>query len=642
MMVIQQQTWRALRGKAYGLTMPTLVGTIKVQTTIPDKLHAVNTFIAAAADLDINLPEIVDKTQKVQAESVVNIVLFWLDKIQKKARLPLFSSGLIIDSYIDNEAITIFQVALPYSRARASIDALGWLIKTINTVFAAQHDEDVEQQLEHAIKSCKRLITKLQHASPSGSNTLRFLTAANKLGIPWSKVTENVFDYGYGAHLRWLDSSFSDQTSVIGARFARNKQYTATILRQAGLPSPEHFAVNNAASAIKLAERLKYPVVIKPMDKDRGLGVAAGLQTDDEVRDAFNKARKFSKNILVEKHIEGQDYRLTVLNGKLIWAVLRMPGGIIGNGRDTISVLVEKLNDDPLRQKHSHSPLKTLNLNEEALELLSKADLTVNDVPKQGQFIRLRRTANINTGGTPTGVMHDVHPDNKRLAENAAVALKLDLAGIDLIIPDISQSWLHRDAAICEVNAQPQLGATTNPQIYEEVLSALVSNKGHIPIVLIIGEKSAHEVATELLSMWPVVGKKVAIASNKGIWLNNSQISKANAMLNTSKAALSLSTIDGLITVATIAELEKSGVAFDYCDVLILADNSHTASLKAQRMIFAQNIKTLVMSNNEQTENVAKTLGIKEIKTVNKTGSDSLIKNLSLAAADSLSISVQK
>lgn len=133
-MVIQQQTWRALRGKAYGLTMPTLVGTIKVKTTIPDKLHAVNTFIATAADLEINLPEIVNKTQKVQAESVVNVILFWLDKIQKKARLPLFSSGLIIDSHIEMGTITMFQVALPYSRARASIDALGWLIKTRKSV----------------------------------------------------------------------------------------------------------------------------------------------------------------------------------------------------------------------------------------------------------------------------------------------------------------------------------------------------------------------------------------------------------------------------------------------------------------------------------------------------------------------------
>jgi cyanophycin synthetase len=642
MMVIQQQTWRALRGKAYGLTMPTLVGIIKVQTTIPDKLHVVNTFIATAADLNTNLPEIVDKTQKIQAESVVNIVLFWLDKIQQKARLPLFSSGLIIDSYIENGTITVFQVALPYSRARASIDALGWLIKTINAVFSAQHDEEVESQLEQAIKSCKRLITKLQHASPSGSNTLRFLTAANKLGIPWSKVTDNVFDYGYGAHLRWLDSSFSDQTSVIGARFARNKQNTATVLRQAGLPSPEHFLVNNAESAIKLAERLKYPVVIKPMDKDRGLGVAAGLKTEDEVRDAFNNARKISKKILVEKHIEGQDYRLTVLNGKLIWAVLRMPGGVVGNGKDTISVLLEKLNEDPLRQHHAYSLLKTLTLNEEALDMLSKADLTVNDIPKQGQFICLRRTANISTGGTPTAVMNNVHPDNKRLAENAAAALKLDLAGIDLIIPDISQSWLHSYAAICEVNAQPRLASITNAQIYDEILSTLVTNKGQIPIVLIIGEKSAHKVATELLPMWPVVGEQVATVSNKGMWLNHSQISKADTMLNTSKAALSLSTIDALICVATIAEVEQSGVAFDYCDVLILADNSYTASLKAQRMILAQNIKTLVMNNNEQTEIVAKTLGIKEIRAINNTDSDSLIKSLSLVAADALDILVKK
>jgi cyanophycin synthetase len=616
MAVIQQHKWRALKGKAYGLTRSTLVGSIKVQTAIPDQLHAINTFIATAANLDKSLPKIADNTQKVQAESLVNIVLFWLDQIQQKARLPLFSPGLIIDSHPVNETTTLFQVALPYNRSRTSIDALTWLIKTINAVFAAQNDEDIDRQQEQAIKSCKSLIVKLQRESPAGSNTLRFLKAADQLGIPWNKVTDNVFEYGYGTHLRWLDSSFSDQTSVIGARFARNKQQTATVLRQAGLPSPEHFLVNNAESAIKLAERLKYPVVIKPMDQDRGLGVAAGLKTDDEVRDAFNKARKFSKKILVEKHIEGQDYRLTVLNGKMIWAVLRKPGGVVGNGRDTISVLLEKLNEDPLRQHHAYSLLKTLSLNEEALDILSKAGLTVNDVPMQGQFIRLRRTANISTGGTPTAVMDNIHPDNKRLAENAAVALKLDLAGIDLIIPDISQSWLDTEAAICEVNAQPRLASITNTQIYTEVLSALINNNGHIPIVLIIGEQSAHDVATELKSLWQVVGKQVATASSQGVWLNSSQISKADNMLTASQVALKTTSVDALITISSAAEIGRFGLAFDYCDVVIMADNNseNRSFVKACQMVFSQKVDTVVVSDDDgQTVQYAKQLGIKNV-----------------------------
>jgi cyanophycin synthetase len=616
--IIQQKKWRALKGRAYGLTRPTLVGNIKVQTADSDNLDEINSLLTTATDLDVTWSEIADKTQKTPAESLMKLVLFWLDHIQQKARLPLFSPGLIIDNRTVNETTTLFQVALPYNRSRTSIDALTWLIKTINAVSIAQNDADIEKLREQAIRSCKRLVAKLQQEAPSGSNALRFLKAADQLGIPWNRVTENVFEYGYGVHLRWLDSSFSDQTSVIGARFARNKNSTATILRQAGLPCPEHFLVNNAASAIKLAQRLKYPVVIKPMDKDRGLGVAANLNSDEEVREAFNKARKISKKILVEKHIEGQDYRLTVLNGKMIWAVLRKPGGVVGNGRDNIATLIDQLNDDPIRQDHIHALLKTLKLDEEAHELLAQAALTINDVPEQGQFVQLRRTANISTGGTPTAAIDLVHPDNRRLVENAAAALKLDLAGIDLIIPDISQSWLDIEAGICEVNAQPQLGAITYAKIYDEILTSLVTNNGRIPIALIIGEQSAYDVATELKLQWQAADKQVAVASSQGVWLNNDQISKSDNMFSASQVALKTASVDALIVISSAPEIERFGLAFDYCDVVVMADrgNANSSLFKVCQMVFSQNIDLVVVNDNdEQTTLYAKQLGIKNIMT---------------------------
>ncbi|PCH65655.1 MAG: cyanophycin synthetase [Gammaproteobacteria bacterium] len=644
-MLIQQTNWQALKGKAYGLTMPTLVGTININTDIDVDLTAINSFIANTTSLTIDVPIFSDQTQQSKARNLVEILLFWLHQIQQQARQPLFEHGQIIGVQASTQTVTGVQLALPYVRARATIDALSWLITTINTLNNTKNSEELSKHQTLATKTCGRLISKLQRLSPSGSNTLRFLKAAHTLGMPWSNVADNVFEFGYGINLRWLDSSFTDQTSVIGARFARNKQLTANALRKAGLPVPQHFPVNSADTAVKFAQRLGFPVVIKPMDKDRGLGVAANLKTPEEVCNAFYSARKVSRKILVEKHIEGQDYRLTVFNGKMIWAILRMPGGVIGNGKDTVASLVETLNDDPLRDRHIHSPLKTLHLNDEAKTLLAEVKLTESDVPKKGQFIRLRRTSNISTGGTPTAATN-VHPDNQRLAENAARALKLDLAGIDLIIPDISQSWLHTESAICEVNAQPQLGATTNAEIYAEVLSSLVSNNGRIPIVLIIGDQTAIQIAKQLQILWQTSGKKIAIASNQGLWFNDTQIARADTVLNTSKAALNTSTVEAIIAVSSTAEIEKTGLAFDHCDVVIITDynNRQPSMTKCYQMVLSHNIKTVITSE-EQIVDYAKKLNVSHIKLVSESDTDasnSLIEKLSLAAAQELAIPVQQ
>ena len=158
------------------------------------------------------------------------------------------------------------------------------------------------------------------------------------------------------------------------------------------------------------------------------------------------------------RNISGRDYRLNVFNGELIWAIERVPGGVTGDGKSSITKLVELLNSDPLRGEGTHAPLKQLNLDDEARQLLRQYSRDENSVPAEGEFVRLRRNANVATGGTPVSVFDQIHPDNKLLAIRAAAALRLDLAGVDLLIPDIGQSWKLGGAAVCEVNSQPNLG----------------------------------------------------------------------------------------------------------------------------------------------------------------------------------------
>ncbi len=232
-------------------------------------------------------------------------------------------------------------------------------------------------------------------------------------------------------------------------------------MRQAGLPAPNHQAVNDEDSAVRAAEALGYPVVVKPSDKDGGVGVSVGLKTPEAVRKAFRRAREYSRAILVESFIEGRDYRLITLNGQLIWAVERVPGGVTGDGKSTIRQLVDQLNADPLRTDGPGGKLRPLLFDEEAAELLAERGMDETTIPTAGARIALRGAANVASGGTPVDVFDQVHIDNRQLAERAARAFRLDVAGIDLLIPDISRSWKETGAGICEINAQPCFGRAT-------------------------------------------------------------------------------------------------------------------------------------------------------------------------------------
>ena len=111
---------------------------------------------------------------------------------------------------------------------------------------------------------------------------------------------------------------------------------------------------------------------------------------------------------------------------------------------------------------------------------LNYQGLDLQSVVEKGRVLQLRGAANVSLGGTTWDVTCSAHPDNLALASHAARALRLDLAGVDLLLPDISRSWKETGGTICEVNAQPQFSATS---AHLQVLQRLMVRQGRIPVV---------------------------------------------------------------------------------------------------------------------------------------------------------------
>ncbi len=321
-----------------------------------------------------------------------------------------------------------------------------------------------------------------------GFNQLHFLQAAHELGIPWFRLYGNIFQLGYGSSSRWLDSSFTDRTSKISTGLARDKLLASDLLRRCGLPIAAQSIARSEEEAVDCALRIGYPVVVKPVDLDGGVGVRADLGDEDEVRKAFRAAVEKSERVLVEKHVSGKDYRFQVVNGEVHGVVERSAGGVIGDGRRTVGELVESQNLERRTAKDDRRYLHPIIIDDEAHGQLKRQALTVDSVPEETRFVKLRGACNVAGGGIPRIVpTNEIHPDNLELAIRAARVLRLDVAGIDLLIEDVGRSWTEGESHICEVNAQPQMFSTFHKPM---LLQLFRGRPLRIPVVLLLGSAS--------------------------------------------------------------------------------------------------------------------------------------------------------
>jgi len=457
----------------------------------------------------------------------------------------------------------------------------------------------VPADVNRLLNTLPDVLEQMKKCASTFSTNPRFVDAAFSLDIPVTELPQQTYQYGYGRYRHWMRGSFTGNTTSIATYFARDKFVTASILRSVGLPAPRHrqinSEVNSAEEVVALAESLGFPVVVKPATSDAGKGVFAGLESAAEVASAYEAARKFGSRLLIEKHVEGRDYRFIVMGDELLWAIERIPGGVTGNGVLTIRELISELNKDPRRGEGTHSPLKKVELDEEARLLLAKLGLDENSVPAKGVFIRLRRVANVATGGMPVVVLDQVHEDNRRLAIRVARLTNLDLAGVDILCPDIGKSWKEVGATICEINAAPQLGGVTGGPLYPLILRKLINGNGRIPTVVVVGAEDDSMLVSQIHDELTLIGFTPGSVSSSGVVIGNERCLNAGIdpfrggrllMFDEKVSAAIVSIVD--------AEVLKSGLPFDRFDILLVA-GKHVES-KGQGRTGAQQRLTAIVS----------------------------------------------
>lgn len=333
---------------------------------------------------------------------------------------------------------------------------------------------------------------------PSGTNAGNFIAAAAERKIPFKIFSQKYVIFGYGSGSRIFNSSITDEESAIGVGLAKSKVDTNRLLKMSGIPVAEQARVRTLEDALSFAEKIGYPVVLKPEAEEQGRGVYANIVDEGELKECFTNGSENYKTLIVEKFINGFSYRVHLHHGEVLDAWKMNPPCVEGDGHLSIMDLIKLENDKPDRNS-VNSSLKPIPLDNITALNLKKLGLSFYYVVPMGKKVVLAATSNESRGGSPQNFFSSLHPEILDLCIQAIQTLRLKVAAVDLISEDASVSWRENNAVICEINSQPQIGdLKTYPHIFHDLLDRLPDKR---PKINLIASKNIEDHSFNIFNM---------------------------------------------------------------------------------------------------------------------------------------------
>jgi cyanophycin synthetase len=362
-----------------------------------------------------------------------------------------------------------------------------------------------------------------------GPSTASLVRAAEERGIPWLRLNQqSLVQLGHGKYQQRIQATITGRTPHIAVELASDKEETNKILGSLGLPVPRQQLVASQTDALKAARLLAGPVVLKPYNGNHGRGITINVTADDDIRAGFQAAQEHSQSVIVETFQVGDDHRLLVVNGELIAATKRTPGHVVGDGKSTVTQLIDVVNGDPRRGVGHEKVLTRIELDREANMMLERVGHTADSVPAAGDVVYLRSTANLSTGGTASDVTDIIHPDNRDMAVRAVRAIGLDVGGVDFITPNIAESYKSIGGAICEVNAAPGFRMHIAPSegtprdAAAPVIEMLFppGTPARVPIAAVTGTNGKTTTARMLAHVAKMAGYTPGLTTTDGVYID--------------------------------------------------------------------------------------------------------------------------
>ncbi|MGC4092617.1 MAG: cyanophycin synthetase [Polyangiaceae bacterium] len=466
-----------------------------------------------------------------------------------------------------------YRIAVQYREEEVGKRALELSIELIDATLG-----DRPLDLEAAIVELRKLNESVRLGPSTGS----IVRAAEARGIPTRRLTDgSLVMLGFGSRQRRIWAAETDRTSAIAESIAQDKELTKSLLASVGVPVPEGRHASTAEDAWTAAQAIGLPVVVKPRKGNQGKGVSVRLRTREAVLTAFEEAVGHDGEVIVERHVEGADFRLLVIGGRLAAAARREPPQVVGDGNRSIAELVAIENQDPRRGDDHSTSLSKLRLDTIGLEILAEQSLTPDSVPAAGQVVQLRRNANLSTGGTAADVTDEVHPEVARRAIEAAEMVGLDIAGIDVVATCVDRPLEQTRGAIVEVNAAPGLRMHLEPSSGKPraVGTAIIESMfgrgddARIPVVAITGTNGKTTTTRCVAHLLQKSGRRVGMTCTDGIYVEGRRIDTGDCSgPKSARAVLGHPRVDAAVLETARGGMLREGLGFDWCDVAIVTN----------------------------------------------------------------------
>ena len=415
-----------------------------------------------------------------------------------------------------------------------------------------------------------------------GPSTGSIVEEAVSRDIPFLRLGRNsLIQLGAGVNQMRFQATITCKTSNIAVDIACNKEQTKKMLNDASVPVAKGDICYDEEDLQETIDDIGYPIVIKPLDGNHGKGASINVDNWEDAVKGLKHAKEYSRRVIVEKFITGFDFRVLVINNEVIAAAQRVPAHIIGNGKNTIQELIDTTNEDPRRGYGHENVLTEITIDRSTERLIDNAGYTLESVIPENETLYLKSTANLSTGGTSVDVTDLMHPENVFIAERISRVIGLDICGIDIMAPNLTQSLKENGGVVLEVNAAPGFRMHLAPSdglprnVAAPVIDMLYppGKPSRIPIISVTGTNGKTTTTRLIAHIVKNNNFKVGFTTSDGIYIQNHMMEKGDTTGPISaEYILKDPNVEFAVLETARGGILRSGLGFKVCDIGVITN----------------------------------------------------------------------
>lgn len=467
----------------------------------------------------------------------------------------------------------VYNVVFSYTEESVGMFAAESAVRIAEALISAT-DYDVEADIQKM-----REIRERVRLGPSTGSIVEEAVARD---IPWIRLgTNSLVQLGYGINQMRFQATITCKTSNIAVDIACDKEETKRMLELASIPVASGGICVDEEDLEDVIKKIGYPIVIKPLDGNHGKGASINVTNWEDAVTGLAYAKNYSRRVIVEKFITGFDFRVLIIDHKLVAAAKREPAHVKGDGTQTIQQLIDETNKDPRRGYGHENVLTQIDVDRDTTDLLEKLGYTLETVPNRGEVVYLKSTANLSTGGTSVDVTDMMHPENIFLCERISRVIGLDVCGVDIMAENLTQPLKENGGCILEVNAAPGFRMHLAPSegLPRNVASPVIDmlyppgKPSRIPIIAVTGTNGKTTTTRLIAHIVKNNGYKVGFTTSDGIYVQNHMMEKGDTTGPISaEYILKDPTVEFAVLETARGGILRAVLGFSRCDIGIITN----------------------------------------------------------------------